>query len=272
MLLGAYRQPDTALDADRPVDSAAVDRRPGAARSRQYRHHPADRRRRRRRRADPDRRQRRPLFGRGGARLDGRGVHPGHRDRAWERVPAVAARRARASWSAPASRRPTTISNADYAPPCFLLIGNEQQGLPRPTRPSATCSSKSPWRAAPTASTRRWRPRSWRSQIKASWRPSGTGRAVQGYSGHETLFASVAPLALAAASRRRLSPPLTPQPAGRGLSRGRDRADSGGLTIDERQIDHVHGGTDVSSRASSRRPRSIIGFAGEDLPDAADST
>ena len=41
MLLGAYRQPETALDADRPLDGAAVDRRPGAARSRQYRHDPA---------------------------------------------------------------------------------------------------------------------------------------------------------------------------------------------------------------------------------------
>ena len=73
---------------DRPHRVAAVDRRPGAARSRQYRHHPAHRRRGRRRRADPDRRQRRSLLGRGGARVDGRDVHAGGRDRALGGVPA----------------------------------------------------------------------------------------------------------------------------------------------------------------------------------------
>ena len=41
MLLGAYRQPDIVARADRPEQSAAVDRRPSAARPRQYRHHPA---------------------------------------------------------------------------------------------------------------------------------------------------------------------------------------------------------------------------------------
>ena len=70
---------DTALDADRPRRRAALDRRPGAARSRQSRHHPAHRRRGRRRRADPGRRLRRSLLGRGGARLDGRAVHPDDR-------------------------------------------------------------------------------------------------------------------------------------------------------------------------------------------------
>ena len=83
----------TALDAIDRADGAAVDRRPGAARSRQYRHHPAHRRRGRRRRADPDRRQRRPLFGRGGARVDGRDLHPSSRDGALGRVPRLAARR-----------------------------------------------------------------------------------------------------------------------------------------------------------------------------------
>ena len=130
LLLGVYRQPDTALGRDRPRRRAAVDRRPGAARSRQSRHHPAHRRRGRRRRADPGRRLRRPLFGRGGARLDGRALHPGDRDGALGRVPRLAARRARASWSAPASRPTTTISAPRYAAPCFLLVGNEQQGLP----------------------------------------------------------------------------------------------------------------------------------------------
>ena len=103
--------------ADRPSRSAAVDRRPGAARSRQYRHHPEDRRRGRRRRADPDRRLRRSLFGRGGARLDGRGVHPGHRGRALGRVRRLAALGRRASWSAPASRRRRIISKPNIASP-----------------------------------------------------------------------------------------------------------------------------------------------------------
>ena len=117
MLLGAYRQPDTALAAIDRVGVAAVDRRPGAARSGQYRHHPAHRRRGRRRRADPDRRQRRSLFGRGGARVDGRDLHPGGRDRALGRVPALAARPARASWSGPASRPTTTISTPTTSSP-----------------------------------------------------------------------------------------------------------------------------------------------------------
>ena len=52
------------------------------------------------------------------------------RDRALAGVHRLAALAARASSSAPASRRPTTISKPSIAQPCFLLIGNEQQGLP----------------------------------------------------------------------------------------------------------------------------------------------
>ena len=48
----------------------------------------------------------------------------------WDGIPAVAALRARASWSAPASRQRHDYLDADYRQPCFLLIGNEQQGLP----------------------------------------------------------------------------------------------------------------------------------------------
>ena len=103
-----------ALAAHRPRRGAAVDRRPGAARSGQYRHHPADRRRGRRGRADPDRRQRRSLFGRGGARVDGRDLHAGGGDRALGRVRRLAARRRRASWSAPASRPSDDYLDADY--------------------------------------------------------------------------------------------------------------------------------------------------------------
>jgi RNA methyltransferase, TrmH family len=66
--------------ADRPLRRADLDRRPGASRPGQYRDHLAHRRRSRRRRADPDRRMRRPLLGRGGARVDGRSVHSGDRD------------------------------------------------------------------------------------------------------------------------------------------------------------------------------------------------
>ena len=36
----------------------------------------------------------------------------------------------RGNWSGPASRPSTTISKPKYEQPCFLLIGNEQQGLP----------------------------------------------------------------------------------------------------------------------------------------------
>ncbi len=117
MLLGAYRQPDTALERiDRSKAPlwivAQALRDPG-----QYRHDPQDRRRGRRRRADPDRRLRRPLLGRGGARVDGRDVHAGRsRPRAGPSS-RLAARRARASSSAPASRRRTTISKPNIASP-----------------------------------------------------------------------------------------------------------------------------------------------------------
>src|SRR5205823_2804357 len=77
--------------ADRPLQRSTVDLRPGAARSREYWHDPEDRRRRRRGRADPDRRMRRPFFGRGGARVDGRGIHAGDRDRALAGVSVLAA-------------------------------------------------------------------------------------------------------------------------------------------------------------------------------------
>ena len=39
-------------------------------------------------------------------------------------------RAGKASWSAPASRPRDDYLEADYDQPCFLLIGNEQQGLP----------------------------------------------------------------------------------------------------------------------------------------------
>ena len=82
---------------DRPEQLAALDRGAGAARSRQSRHDPQDRRRGRRGRADPDRRLRRPLLGRGGARLDGRPVHAEARGGALGRVPRLAARRPRSA-------------------------------------------------------------------------------------------------------------------------------------------------------------------------------
>ena len=82
-ILGAYASPTPALP--RSTGSlAAVAGRAGAARSGQYRHHPAHRRRDRRGRADPDRRQRRSLFGRSGAGVDGRDLHAKRRDRPWE--------------------------------------------------------------------------------------------------------------------------------------------------------------------------------------------
>ena len=91
MLLGAYRQPDTRSGPNRPIEGAAVDRRPGAARPGQYRHDPEDRRRGRRRRPDPDRRQRRPFLGRGGTRVHGRDLHAACRHGALARVRRLAA-------------------------------------------------------------------------------------------------------------------------------------------------------------------------------------
>ena len=164
LLIGAYRQPETGARPPRPLGVRLVDRRPGAARSGQYRHHPAHRRRGRRGRADPHRRLRRPLFGRGGARVDGRDLHPADRGRAVGRVPAVAARRRRPAGRDQPQGRPTTISTRDYDQPCFLLIGNESRACPPLMRPSATCWSKSRWPGAPTASTRRSPRRSWPSR------------------------------------------------------------------------------------------------------------
>ena len=49
---------------------------------------------------------------------------------------------------------------AEYRQPCFLLIGNEQQGLPAGLRGRVRPAGQNPdGRAAPTASTRRWRRR-----------------------------------------------------------------------------------------------------------------
>ena len=46
------------------------------------------------------------------------------------RVRRLAPQRARVNSSAPASRPTPTISARDYDKPCFLLVGNESQGLP----------------------------------------------------------------------------------------------------------------------------------------------
>ena len=130
MLLGAYRQPDTVAGADRPLRLAAVDRRPGASRSRQHRDDPEDRRRRRRRRADPDRRLRRPLLGRGGAGVDGRGVHANGRDGALAGVHRTGFARGEGQLVGTSLKATQDYLEAEYRQPCFLLIGNEQQGLP----------------------------------------------------------------------------------------------------------------------------------------------
>ena len=81
------------------------------------------------------------------------------RDGALGRVPRLAARRRRASWSAPASRRRTDYLEAEYRQPCFLLIGNEQQGLPADYEAECDLLVKIPMAGRPTASTPRWRPR-----------------------------------------------------------------------------------------------------------------
>ena len=128
-VLGVYRAFDTSLGADRPRRRAALDRRPGAARSRQSRHHPAHRRRGRRRRPDPGRRLRRPLLGRGGARLDGRAVHPEDRGGALGRVRRLAARR-RGPAGRHQPRAELDYQPPRYEPPAFLLVGNEAHGLP----------------------------------------------------------------------------------------------------------------------------------------------
>ena len=130
LLLGAYRVPDTSLDRIDRDQAPHLDRRPGAARPRQYRDHPEDRRRGRRGRADPGRRQRRPVLGRSGAGLDGRGLHPGHRRRALARIRRLAAERRRPAGRHQPQGDATIISRPNIAAPCFLLIGNEQQGLP----------------------------------------------------------------------------------------------------------------------------------------------
>ena len=130
MLLGAYRQPDTSLERiDRSKAPlwivAQALRDPGNIGTILQ-----DRRRGRRRRADPGRRLRRSLLGRGGARIDGRAVHPGRSRRRAGTNSSPGCAPATGSWSEPASRRRTIISTPSIARPCFLLIGNEQQGLP----------------------------------------------------------------------------------------------------------------------------------------------
>ena len=92
MLVAAYRQPETAPRCAGSVRGAALVRRPGAARSRQYRNDPADGRRRWRGRPDPDRRQRRPLFGRGRPCFHGRHLHAAGREGLVGRVRRLAPR------------------------------------------------------------------------------------------------------------------------------------------------------------------------------------
>ena len=130
-VLGVYRAVRHRPRRDRPRRRAALDRRAGAARSRQSRHDPADRRRGRRGRADPGRRLRRSLLGRGGARVDGRAVHPADRGGALGRRSSPGCAPGRASWSAPASTPTHRLSGAALRrAPTFLLVGNEAQGLP----------------------------------------------------------------------------------------------------------------------------------------------
>ena len=116
MLLGAYRQPDTALERiDRDAAPlwivAQALRDPGNIGTILQ-----DRRRGRRRRADPDRRLRRPFLGRGGARVDGRDVHAGGRDRALGRVRRLAARRAQGQLVGTSLKATHDYLEAEYRP------------------------------------------------------------------------------------------------------------------------------------------------------------
>ena len=83
MLLGGVSAARDRPRRDRPVQRLRSGRRAGVTRSRQYRHDPADGRRGGCGRADPHRRQRRSLFGRGGARVHGRDIHPAGRQGPW---------------------------------------------------------------------------------------------------------------------------------------------------------------------------------------------
>ncbi len=115
MLLGAYRQPETSLEAiDRSTAPlwfvAQALRDPGNIGTIL-------------RTGDAvgagglilDRRQRRPLFGRGRARLDGRDLHPAGREGALDRVRRLASRRAGPARRHQPQGRRRTISNVDYA-------------------------------------------------------------------------------------------------------------------------------------------------------------
>ena len=118
-----------------------------------------DRRRGRRRRADPDRRLRRPLLGRGGARVDGRPVHPEDRGGALGGVRALAALGAGpADRHQPQRRRRTIRRRATRSPPSSWSA-TSRPGCRPPMRPNATCWSRCRCWARPTASTRRWRRR-----------------------------------------------------------------------------------------------------------------
>ena len=98
-----------------------------------------DRRRGRRRRADPDRRLRRSLFGRGGAGLDGRPVHPADRGGALGGVRALAARRAGPADRHQPQRRPRTIRRRATRSPPSSWSATSRPGCRRPMRRSATC-------------------------------------------------------------------------------------------------------------------------------------
>ena len=80
-------------------------------------------------RTGADRRLRRPLLGRGGARQHGGAVHSAAGAGALGRIHRLAARRAGATGRRLAAR-PLPLPRRPYAAPCFVMVGNESQGLP----------------------------------------------------------------------------------------------------------------------------------------------
>ena len=156
MLLGAYRQPDSTLQQiDRgkaplwivaqalrdPGNIGTILRTGDAAGAGGL---------------DPDRRQRRSFFRRGCTGVDGRPVHAAGRNSSLAGIPRVAARRRRPTGRHQPQSHATTISRRITANPASSSSATSSKAFPPTMRRSATCSSKSRWPAAPTASTPRW--------------------------------------------------------------------------------------------------------------------
>jgi TrmH family RNA methyltransferase len=119
----------TLADLDRSKAGDLAGRR-AAARSGQSRHDPAHRRCGRRRRADPDRRLRRSLLGRGGAGQHGGAVHRAGGPRSTWGEFLVWLRKGPGQLVGLSLDTEHDYRAPLYQTPTFLLTGNEAQGMP----------------------------------------------------------------------------------------------------------------------------------------------